>query len=486
MPDPRAPVHLIGLAVLVLGAAMLLPMLADLWAGDPNWRAFAGAAFLTTTLGAIAWRATAGVPLSDLDLRQIFLLTTTIWLALPVFGALPFMLGAPGVQPVDAFFEAMSGLTTTGSTVFGGLQDLPAGTLLWRGLLQWIGGIGVVVVAGALLPALRVGGMQIFRAEGFDTQGAILPRAGSTLVDTAGLYLGLTLACLVAYSAAGMSLFDAAVHAMTTIATGGFANHDLSLAFYGAGAQYVAILFMLTSALPFLALAEAARGRPIRLIGNSQARAFLATVACFAAAVFAARLLLAPPEGLAAAESRLRESLFNTVSLITGTGYASADYNLWGAFAVGVLFLGGLVGGCAPSTSCSIKVFRYQIMFAAIAAQLRRIHSPHAATPMRYEGRRVDEDVVSSVMAFLFLFVLSLAVLAITLGLMGYDAVTAVSGAATALANVGPGFGPLIGPTGSFAELSDAAKWLLAFAMLLGRLELMAVFALFTAAYWRA
>ncbi|MEM6743185.1 MAG: TrkH family potassium uptake protein [Pseudomonadota bacterium] len=485
MPDFRAPAHVIGLLVAALGLAMLAPMLADLWAGDGNWLAFAGAAFVTVFVGGATAFASRGSTRDGFTIQQTFLLTVFVWVALPIFGALPFVLGAPNARYVDAFFEAMSGLTTTGSTVFSGLERMPRGVLLWRGLMQWFGGVGIVVVAMAFLPALKVGGMQIFRSEGFDTFGKILPRAGEIAISISWIYVGLTMACIVAYSAAGMGQFDATVHAMTTVATGGFANHDASIGFFGPAVEYAAVAFMLMASLPFVRFVQLAQGRAGPLIKDPQVRAFLAVVVVFALTITAARLALAPAEGLIGFEARFRKALFNSVSVITGTGYASADYNAWGPFAIGAFFLAGLVGGCAGSTSCSIKIFRYQIVFAAIAVQIRRIHSPHGVFTPRWAGRPVPEEVVSSVMAFFYLFLLTLALAATTLSLMGHDALTAVSGAATALANVGPGLGPIIGPASNFASLSDGAKWLLALVMLVGRLELMAVYVLLTGAFWR-
>lgn len=484
MIDHRLPLHYVGTGVAVLGAAMALPAAVDLWEGDPNWRAFALAGFLSGLAGAGAALATRQAAARPLDRRQLFLLSSLIWPALAVFAALPFQLGAPAARPVDAFFEAMSGLTTTGSTVFSGLQEMPAGTLLWRGMLQWIGGLGIVIVAMVFLPALRVGGNQIFQAEGFEGVGDTIPRAKAVASAAALTFLALTLSCVVAYSAAGMSLFDAAVHAMTTVATGGFSNHDGSLGHYGEGAQYVALGFMLVSGLSFpLLMGAAERGGLRSLTRDSQTRAYLVVALGLCLAVLGTR---AAAGALAGPESMLREVAFNAVSVLTGTGYANADYGGWGAAAVTLMFLGGLIGGCSQSTSCSIKIWRHQILLAGIGAQMRRIQSPNAATPIRWNGRAVSEDTLSSVMAFVFLFMLTLAVVAIALALMGYDAVTAVSGAATALANVGPGLGPIIGPSGNFAPLSDEAKWLLSAAMLLGRLELLTAFVLFTTAFWRA
>lgn len=486
MPDLRSAFHLIGLLVAALGLSMLAPMTADLVDGDANWRGFGVSAFLCAVTGALIAAASKTRRRRGLSIQETFLLTSLVWLLLPVFGALPFILGVPGATVTDAFFEAMSGMTTTGSTVFSGLDDMPRGTLLWRGMLQWFGGVGIVVVAMAFLPALRVGGMQVFRSEAFDTFGKILPRAGEIAISISWLYAGLTLACVIAYAACGMSVFDAVVHAMTSISTGGFANYDASLGHFSGVVEYVSSLFMLLASLPFVRLVQLASGSARPLFRDGQVRGFLGAIFAFSLAILAYRLVTDPVPHAAGFEQHLRETLFNTVSIITGTGYASENYVEWGSFPAAAFFLMGLVGGCAGSTCCSVKIFRYQIVAAAVWSQIQSIHSPHGVFATRFAGRPVDEDVISSVMGFLFLFFLTLAMLSVAMGMLGYDTITAISGAATALGNIGPGLGEIIGPAGNFAPLSDPAKWLLSFGMLLGRLELMGVYVLFTAAFWRA
>ncbi len=482
MVDFRPVGYVIGLLVLVLGLTMLAPMGVDIWYQNGNWPVFFESAVLTTLPGAMVMMACSNGMAGRLTIQQTFLLTTGVWLVMPIFGAIPFVLGATEARYVDAFFEAMSGLTTTGSTVFDGLQDLPHGLLLWRGLLQWFGGVGIIVVAMVFLPELRVGGMQIFRSEGFDTFGKILPRAGQIAQQISVIYLVLTMVCALTYGAFGLEPFDAIVHAMTTMATGGFANSDSSFAELPIGVEYSATLFMILAALPFVRFVQILGGSAEPLFRDSQVRAFLGTL-LLVIIVLTLWLLFALGFGF---ELALRKALFNTVSILTGTGYASADYMGWGALAVVVFFFIGLIGGCAGSTACSIKVFRYQLLMTSISTQLQRLYAPHGVFEPRYEGRKVSEEVLSSVMAFFVLFFVSLAVFAILLGLTGESFITSVSGAAAALANIGPGLGPEIGPAGNFAGLSDAAKWILSAAMLIGRLELMAVFVLFTAQFWRA
>ncbi|MEM9812689.1 MAG: TrkH family potassium uptake protein [Pseudomonadota bacterium] len=465
---------------MALGAAMLVPFCVDLLGGEGDPATFGASAFLTATTGVCLTIACAPTKTAGLTLQQVFLLTSLTWLLLPLFGALPFMLGAPGASFTDAYFEAMSGLTTTGSTVFTDLSGLPMGTNLWRGLLQWFGGIGIVVVALAFLPSLKIGGMQIFRSEAFDTFGKILPRAAEIAASVAWIYVGLTIACWLCYAWAGMGPFDAVMHALTTVSTGGFSNSDASMGRFEPQVEYVATVFMLLASLPFVRYIQLMSGAGGAFLSDSQVRAYLGliTIVVGVLALYVGLTSVTP------VEQAVREALFNSVSIISGTGYASTDYQLWGPFAVAVFFLIGLVGGCAGSTSCSVKIFRYELLAAALNTRIRQVHNPSGIFTPRYEGRPIPDDVLNSVIAFFMLFLSSLAVTAILLTLIGLDTVTAISGAASALGNIGPGLGPIIGPAGSFAPLPDSAKWVLAAAMYLGRLELMSVFVLFTRAFW--
>jgi trk system potassium uptake protein TrkH len=482
MLDLRPVGYVIGLLVAVLGIAMLVPMFVDIFDGNDHWPAFAESAIVTLVIGGVIAISCSNTMHQGLTIQQTFLLTTGVWLALPVFGALPFVLGETDARFVDAFFEAMSGLSTTGSTVFSGLDSMPRGLLLWRGILQWLGGIGIIVVAMVFLPELRVGGMQIFRTEGFDTFGKILPRATEIASRISVIYVSLSLICALAYISAGMQPFDAVVHAMTTIATGGFSNYDASFAAFAGPVSYVACVFMILAALPFVRFVQLSAGTARPLLRDTQIHVFLVTAFIIAALITGWNWAQANASG----EEALRYALFNSVSLMTGTGFANADYGQWGSFAIAVLFFTGLIGGCAGSTACSIKIFRYQLLFASIKAQLQKTRSPHGVFTPRYAGRPVDDDVLNSVMSFFVFFTVTLGLLAVALAMTGLDFVTSLSGAATALANVGPGFGDQIGPSGNFAGLNDTAKWLLAAAMLIGRLELLAVYVIFTVQFWRA
>lgn len=480
MIDPRPIVYVIGLVVAVLGATMFVPMAVDLYYGSADWAVFLSSAVISLVVGGSMTLATANTSGRGLTIQQTFLLTTLIWIALPLFAAIPFMLGALEARPVDAFFEAMSGMTTTGSTVLSGLDDMPEGLLLWRSMLQWFGGIGIIVVAMVFLPELRVGGMQIFRSEAFDTMGKVLPRAVEIAAQISWIYVGLTIANVLAYLAVGMTPFDAINHAFTTMSTGGFSTRDASFGAFQGAPEYVASVFMIFASLPFVRYIQIVGGTARPLFTDPQVRGYLGLL-LFVTLMLAFYRLIVNADGL---EHGIREGLFNAVSIISGTGYASTDYQLWGNFPMVAFFFFGLVGGCAGSTACSVKIFRYQLLFASVRAQIRTIHSPSGVFTPRYAGRSVGEDVLSSVMAFFVMFVISLGMFSMALSLTGLDMITSISGAATALANVGPGLGPTIGPAGNFAALNDTAKWLLVAAMLVGRLEVLSVFVLFTRRFW--
>ncbi len=482
MLDLRPIGYVVGLLVGILGCTMLFPLLVDLIDGQGHWPVFLESAIVTILAGGLLALSCANGVGQGLDIRQTFLLTTGVWAALPIFGAIPLMLGETDLRFVDAFFEAMSGLTTTGSTILSGLDELPRGILLWRAILQWLGGIGIIVVAMVFLPELRVGGMQIFRSEAFDTMGKILPRAQAIARQISMIYVGITVACAVVYGALGMSPFDAICHAMTTTSTGGFANYDASFGAFSGPTEYAASVFMIIAALPFVRYVQMVNGQTSPIFHDSQVRAFLTIIALLVVVTTAVLVTVFPHHP----EQAVREALFNITSIISGTGYASVDYMGWGNFLIMMFFFIGLIGGCAGSTACSVKIFRYQLLIASVRVQIQKIRSPHGVFFPRYEGRPVGQDVLSSVISFFMFFILTLGVVAWLLALTGLDFVTAVSGAATAVANVGPGLGDVIGPAGNFAPLNDTAKWILIIAMLIGRLELLAVYAILTVRFWRS
>jgi trk system potassium uptake protein len=481
--DLRPVLFLVGWFLAALAAIMLVPALADAAAGNPDWATFLTSSLLTLFVGVSLALATRQHGQIALARRQAFLLTSAVWVAAAAFGALPFALAEGlGLSYTDGFFEAMSGITTTGSTVMVGLDGAPPGILLWRALLQWVGGVGFIAIGVAVLPALRIGGMQLFQTESSDRSEKIVPRVAQLAGAILTAYVGLTALCAAAYGLAGMGGFDAVTHAMTTLATGGYANYDASFAhFRNPAAEWVGVAFMTAGGLPFVLYLRAARGDAGALWRDSQVRWYLGTllVASLAVAVWiGATQAMLPGEAL-------RAAAFNVVSVVTTTGYASADYATWGTFAAVAFFFLLFAGACTGSTSGGIKQFRYAVLYEEAVVQLRRLMQPHGAFLPLFNGRPIPEAVAVAVLAFFFLFALCTVALTVALSLCGLDFVTSLSGAATVLNNVGPGLGTEIGPSGNFAGLPDAAKWLLAFGMLLGRLELFTILVLLVPSFWR-
>jgi len=477
----------IGLAVggvlIVLALFMMPPMIADLVIGHPDWQVFFFAAGTTAFVGVNLVLITRRGRTAQLSTRQGFMLTTLVWLVTAVFAALPLAFSELDLSAADAFFEAVSGITTTGSTVIVGLDYAPPGILLWRSILQWLGGIGIIVMGIAILPMLSIGGMQLFRTESTDLSDKILPRAAQIASYIGGIYLAFTGACILAYWLGGMTPFEAVVHAMTTIATGGYSTSDSSISFFNSAAiEWTAILFMVAGGIPFVLYIQAVRGNAVPLRRDSQVRWFLGILGIGTAAL----TLWVYATGQLSGHDGLRHAAFSVISMVTGTGYASTDYGAWGPFAVGLVFFLMCIGGCTGSTTGGIKVFRFTVLYAIARVQVLRLIQPNGVFRATYNGQPVSDATAVSILAFIFVFALSFSVLAILLSLIGLDYLTAMSGALTALANVGPGLGAEIGPAGNFADLPASAKWLLSAGMLLGRLELLTVLVLFAPMYWRA
>ena len=471
----------LGIVLSILGVSMLLPAIVDFAARSGGQGAFVGASAITVFVGVLLWMSGRSAVVRKLDLRQAFLLTTCVWLVLSVFGALPLMWGHSRLSFTAAMFESMSGLTTTGASVMSGLDAMSPGVLLWRALLHWFGGIGIIAIAIAVLPMLSIGGMQLFRTESSDKSEKFLPRAGAIAKRLLVAYVVLTGLCAGFYLGAGMKPFDAVTLAMSTLSSGGFANSDSSLTvFANPAVDYVAVVFMLVAALPFPLYVRALSGDVRRLFTNPEVRLFLAIVAVFTLLSFAQLSL----SGTASGETALRWALFTVASLISTTGFMAADYTNWGASSDAIFFVLMFLGGCTGSTSGGLKALRLAITAKAIRQHLKAISFRNGVFPLRYGGAPVADDVVTSVLSFVFLYLLTFFLVSVALNLIGLDLRTAFSAAIACLANVGPGLGPVVGPASNYGSLPDSALWVLTAAMLLGRLEILTVLVLFLPRFW--
>ncbi|MBV0912495.1 TrkH family potassium uptake protein [Anianabacter salinae] len=481
MVDFRPVAQIVGLLLVLVGALMVPSSLLDLDQGGQSASIFAISALVTMAFGGAVYLATRNHVSSRLDIRQAFLLTTTIWVVLPLAGAIPFVFGAPQASKTDAYFEAVSGMTTTGSTVFTGLDNLPNGVLLWRGILQWLGGLGIVIVALIFLPVMKVGGMQFFRTEGFDTLGKVLPRATDISRRLLEIYVVLTVICAIAYATFGMTFLEAVVHALTTMSTGGFSTSDASFAKFSGPLEYVSVVFMILASLPFIRYVQLVAGNTRPIFEDVQTRAYVRWLVYAICVIILYRLMNGETDFLVI----LRETMFNVVTLFSGTGYGSADVLSWGSFPFTVIIIVGLIGGCTASTGCSIKVFRWLVAFEAIRIQIRRLGHPSGVFSPKMQGQKLTPDVFDSVIAFFGLFIVSFGVLSVLLGMCGLPFLTAFTAAWTSIANVGPAWGSPVGPTGAMDAFPESAKWLMIAGMIVGRLEVLSVYVLFIPTFWR-
>ncbi|QEX15329.1 Trk system potassium uptake protein [Hypericibacter terrae] len=482
MPDFRAVFFIIGFLLLALAAAMLLPAAIDALAGDPDWRAFSLSAISTGVAGAAMVLGFRQAEPPQLRAREGFLLVTVSWIVLAGFATLPLMLTRAGLDFTDAYFESMSGLTTTGASVLPNLDGRPMGVLLWRALLHWVGGIGIIVIAVTIFPILRVGGMQLFRMESSDKSEKIRPRVSQVSSVLISVYVTLTTICAVALVIAGMPAFDAVCHAMATLATGGFSTHDASVGYFHSPAvEWILTFFMLIAGMTFVLLARAARGDLTWLWHDDQTRWYLLCVLLFAAGMTFWQWEV---NGRAFGDS-LRSSSFNVVSIITTTGFASEDYLVWGSMPMVMFMVLLFLGACTGSTAGGIKFFRICVVGAVARSQIAHMIHPHRVTLPFYNGLPISDEVVRSVLSFIVFYIATFAAISIAVSAFGMDLVAAMSAVAQAIANVGPGLTPEIGPIGNYASLHDGAKWLLSLAMMLGRLELLTVLVLLSRTYWR-
>lgn len=482
MLDVRPVIFVNGILLLVLAAAMGVPALVDVISDDRDWQVFVTSAVVTGFVGLGMMLGTRPEGRLELSTRQAFLLTSSAWGFMAAFGALPFSFSALGVSYTDGFFEAMSGLTTTGSTILAGLDTMPHGILLWRAILHWLGGVGIIVMAVAILPILRIGGMQLFKMESSDKTEKVKPRTSQVAGGIVMVYLVLTLMCGVLLWLAGMTPFEAVCHAMATLSTGGFSTSDGSAGHWDSALiHWILTIFMAIGGATFvLFIAPWKRGR-WAILTDTQIRWYLGFLGFFSFLLAMWQWVVNDMD----AGQALTHAAFNVVSVVTTTGFASTDYSLWGGFPQIVFFILTFIGGCTGSTAGGVKIFRWQVLFAMAGVHLKKLLHPHGVFVIDFNRQRISDAVVDSVLGFVVVYFLTFAVFGLILTMTGLDFVTAITGSAQAISNVGPGLGDVIGPAGNYKPLPDLAKWLLAFEMVLGRLELFTVIVLFSRSFWR-
>ncbi len=481
MIDIRPVAYVIGRILIVLAILMVAPAIIDWRAGDPNGIAFVQCAAITGVVGGALTLATTNALGRALDTRQAYLLTAGIWVVVPAFGALPYLLGAPGLILSHAYFESVSGFTTTGATVIYGLDTLPTGMNLWRGMTNWLGGLGIAFIAMIFLPLMRVGGMQFFRTEGFDTFGKALPRATDIARQLLGVYAGLTVVCIAVYGMIGMTALDAVVNGFATIATGGFSPSDISFNKYAGAGEYSGALFMLLGSLPYIRYVQLVNGSATPLWRDSQIRAYLRWLGGAVVMVTVWRVTTSNMGW----EPAFRESLFNLTSIMSSTGFFTGTFATWGGFMLVVAFVLGVVGACSGSSAAGLSVFRVQLAMAALRRELRRIANPSGVDPIKYEGRTVEDDVLNALIMFIAGFIVILGLMSVAMTLLGVDLVSALFAVWTTLGNVGYGFGPMVERTGTFIDFPPGAIAIMTLAMILGRLGLLAILVLLLPAFWR-
>ena len=482
MNNYRTVFFAIGVLLLILGAFMLIPFIVQIFYEEKD-TTFISSASITSFIG-ILLILTNSEDEKKLNLQQAFLLTTLSWLSIAIFGSLPFILSDLNLSFVDSFFESMSGITTTGSTIITSLDTTAKSILIWRALLQWLGGIGIIVMAITILPLLNIGGMQLFRMESSDSAEKILPRTREVTLLISGVYLILTIVCGFSYWLFGMNIFDSIAHAMTTIATGGFSTYNESIGFFqNSKIEIVSIIFIISGSIPFLTYLKFIKGNKKIFFKDVQVKGLIYILLLSVLIMFI--YLLLNNKSYSFSEN-LRISAFNVVSILSGTGYVTSDFSLWGKFPLIFFLFLMFIGGCAGSTTCGIKIFRFQILGQFITNQIKKLVYPHGIFPLKYNNEKISNTFIYSIIAFIFLYFFIFFILAGILSLNGVDFVTSLSGAASAISNVGPGLGNTIGPDGNYYSLPNISKLSLSLGMLLGRLELFAVLVLFFPSFWRS
>ena len=470
----------LGVLQIILGVSMIIPIIIQVIYSQID-SSFIGAGIITIVFGILFFLSNLDHD-KKLNLQQAFLLTALSWLSIAIFGSLPFIFSNLELSVTDAFFESMSGITTTGSTIIINLNESPKAILFWRAILQWLGGIGIIIMAITLMPIMNVGGMQLFKISSNDTSEKILPKSKEVALNLILIYSGLTFVCSVFYKLFGMNYFDSLTHSMTTIATGGFSNYNESIGYFNnASIEITAIIFIILGSIPFISYIKFLNGNKKIFVSDSQIKTFFKIIIISITILFFYLAI----QNKDFSEINLRSVSFNVVSILTGTGYVTQEFDNWGSFSLIFFLILMFIGGCAGSTTCGIKIFRVQILYLFLVNQLKKIIYPRGIFIVKYEGNSVDDKFMSSIISFIYLYIIIFFIITALLSVSGLDFVTSISAAATSISNVGPGLGTIIGPNGNFSQIPDVSKWILSIGMILGRLELFAILVLFLPSFWQ-
>ena len=470
----------LGILQIILGASMIVPIIIQ-FAYNQLDSSFIGASIITIIFGTLFFLSNLDHQ-KKLNLQQAFLLTALSWLSIAIFGSLPFIFSNLQLSLTDAFFESMSGITTTGSTIIVDLNNSPKSILFWRAILQWLGGIGIIVMAITLMPLMNVGGMQLFKISSNDKAEKILPKSKEISLRLILVYSFLTFVCAVFYNFFGMNFFDSLTHAMTTIATGGFSNYNESIGYFNSSTiEITSIIFIILGSIPFITYIKFLNGEKKIFFSDTQIKTFIKII-IFSIIFIFIYLLINKNNFL---DYSLRSISFNVISILTGTGYVTKNFNQWGDFPIVFFLVLMFIGGCAGSTACGIKIFRIQLLGLFLINQIKKVIYPRGVFIIKYEKNNIDDKFMASVISFIYLYIIIFFLLTSILSLTGLDFITSISGAATSISNVGPGLGDIIGPNGNFSSLSNVSKWTLSAGMILGRLELFAILVLFVPSFWR-
>ncbi|MDC3038665.1 TrkH family potassium uptake protein [Candidatus Pelagibacter sp.] len=471
----------LGVLLIVLGFSMLAPIIVQIIYNEFN-STFIISSIITITFGALFFLANIDHNRS-LSTQQAFLLTALSWIGVAIFGSIPFIFSDLNLSLTDAFFESMSGITTTGATIINNLSDTPKAILSWRAILQWLGGIGIIVMAITLMPIMNIGGMQLLKISSGDSSEKILPKSKQISLRLVLIYFSLTLLCAFFYKVCGMNFFDSFTHSMTTIATGGFSNYNQSIGFFeSAKIEYVSIVFIILGSIPFISYIKFLSGNKKIVFKDEQIKLFFKLI-FFSILILFIYLAIVNKNIF---EIQLRAIIFNVVSILTGTGYVTKEFDQWGNFPLIFFLLLMFIGGCAGSTTCGIKVFRVHMLYFFLKNQLMKIIYPRAIINLKYNNDVVQDKLIASIISFIYLYIIIFFVISALLTLTGLDFITAISGAASSISNVGPGLGNEIGPNSNYASLPATSKWILSSGMILGRLEIFAILVIFLPSFWRS